>query len=393
MSFALAVVVLVVSVWPDRHLPEDPAVEAPAGAPRADDETLAADPPSDPASPGAREESDEPEATEAVAPPPDGFPQRTDTVLLFDDGTEGALAVDLDTWERTRVDLPGQRAGDQPFRLWQMGGWVVVGWQEIWAVAPGQPESARQLGQATVFLPHAEPDALWLIDYEGGRVGTGASTWTLIDPSGNDIAAVSSAPAGLLPVRGVPGGLVVSSPGGTLLIYDLEQDRLVANPIGESARLGDVTRDRVVWCDDDPCEQLLVTDAEGSDLAALGAGETFEPSQVWLSPDGDRIAAGVRVRVGDGVDFRLRVYRIEDGELLAETRSELSLLFGGWTLDGRQFFSWSHVPNATSSPAVLRRWSGGEDFEEVAVGEHGIRDVFGFVAFPSTARDGVYPDP
>ena len=267
-------------------------------APAADDSTTASDtddaapddePPPDPVEEPETPELDELEATDDPGSPPEGFRDPTGTVLLFDDGGDGALAVDLDTWEQQRVELPGQRPGDQPFRLWQMGSWVVVGWEEVWAVAPGQPEMARQLGEATVFLPHAKPDALWLIDYEGGRIGSGASTWTLIDASGTELAEVSSMPAGLLPDRGVPGGLAVDAPNGTL-VYDLEQGRLVDNPVDGAARVADVTRERVAWCDDDPCKQLVITDADRAAVATVGSDETFSPAEVWLSPGGDWLA-------------------------------------------------------------------------------------------------------
>lgn len=193
-------------------------------------------------------------------------------------------------------------------------------------------------------------------------------------------------PAGLMPVRGVPGGLAVDTPNGTL-VYELERDRLVDNPVGPQARLADVIRDRAVWCDGDPCEQLVIAGTLRN-FATFGSGEEFSPTQVWLSPDGERLAAGVRVQVGDGVDLRLRVYRTEDGALLADTQVMGGGLFGGWTADSRQFFAWNHAPHqGSSAPANLHRWSGGEDIEQIALGEHGIRDVFGFVTFPSTALD------
>ncbi len=62
------------------------------------------------------------------APGPVGFDGVTDTVLVFDDGYDGALVLDVDTGDQQRVGLPGQRAGDQPFRLHRMGSWLVVGW-------------------------------------------------------------------------------------------------------------------------------------------------------------------------------------------------------------------------------------------------------------------------
>lgn len=82
---------------------------------------------------------------------------------------------------------------------------------------------------------HTEPDSLWLID-ERERVGDGHLTWRLVDGSGTTIVEVRSMPAGLSPVRGVPGGLAVGTPDGTL-VYDLEQDLLVDNPVGQAARV------------------------------------------------------------------------------------------------------------------------------------------------------------
>ncbi|MFN2344426.1 MAG: hypothetical protein ABR616_01755 [Dermatophilaceae bacterium] len=336
-------------------------------------------------------------------PPLERFRDATGTVLLFDDGDDGALAVDLDTWEQQRVALPGQRPGDQPFRLWRMGSEVVVGWQKIWAVAPDRPESARSLGHATVFLPDTAPDALWLIDYDSVRVGTGSSpptvvpggtsTWTLIDPSGNELVTVPS-PAGLFPVRGVPGGLAVDSPNGTL-VYDLQQDRLVDNPVGASAHVADATHDRAAWCQGDPCQQLVITGGRGAVVGTVGSDETFDPSRVWLSPGGDRLAAGARVQDGEGVDFRLRVYRTDDGELLADTQLGLGELFGDWTADGAQFFAWNHFPDqGPPAPANLHRWAGRDDIEQVPVREHGIGGVNDFVTFPSAALEGLFaPSP
>lgn len=332
----------------------------------------------------------EPGPTGAVDPPPEGFRDETGTVLLFDDGYAGALAVDLDTWQRQEIALPGQRPGDQPFRLWPLGDRVVVGWEEIWTLEPGRPESARQLGQATIFVPHADPQAVWLIDYEGGSLATGTSTWTLVDATGTELVTVRSVPGGLTPVRGVPDGLVVATPNGTL-VYDLDEERFIDTPIGESARVASVAGDRVVWCDTGRCERLVITDPVGQQVATIGSGERFAPSLVWVSPDGERLAAWVRVEVGAGVDIRLRIYRTGDGERLADTQVSLGALFGDWTEDGQQFFAWTR-PQTAGAPAELFRWSGGGDIEVLPVDDHGIREVAGFLALPADRFDEVLPD-
>lgn len=389
LGVALIVAVGSVTVWVTSQRERPPAADDPVETSGAEESGPAAE------SSAVPEVAETPADGASASPPErpaprDGFGQATGTVLLFDDGDDGALAVDLDTWERTRVALPGQRPGAHPFRLWPMGRWVVVGSEQIWAGVPGQPDSARRLGDATVFLPHSEPGSLWLVDYADGEIGTGDSTWTLTDPSGAALVAVESAPAGLVPVRGVPGGLAVEAPNGSLLVYDLEQERLVDNPIGDTARLGDATRDHVAWCDDDPCEQVLITDREGVVVAALGTGETFDPSQVWLSPDGDRVAAGVRVQVGQGVDLRLHIYGTDDGELLADTQLMLGWVFGDWTVDGHQFFAWNHMPNPAGAPATLHRWAGGSEVEQVALSQHDIRGVYSFIAMPAPWLEGLF---
>ncbi len=150
-----------------------------------------------------------------------------------------------------------------------------------------------------------------------------------------------------------------------------------------------MTRERVAWCDGDPCEQLVLTDQDGTTVATIGSGETFEPTQVWLSPGGDRLAAGVRVQVrvqvGEGVGPRLQIYRTDDGVQLADTQLALRELYGEWTVDSGQFFAWNHFPDqGQSAPANLHRWAGRDGIEQVALGERGIRNVYDFVAFPST---------
>ena len=107
-----------------------------------------------------------------------------------------------------------------------------------------------------------------------------------------------------------------------------EQDRLVDNPVGPSARVADVTRDRVAWCD--------------------------------------------------------------DAALLADTQLALGALFGDWTVDRCQFFGWNHVPHVAGAPANLHRWAGGAAIEQVAVGEYGIRGVYDFVAIPSQTVEEVF---
>jgi hypothetical protein len=324
------------------------------------------------------------------------FSEPTGTVLLFDDGLEGALAVHLDTGERRRVHLEGQRPGDQPFRLWRLGRELVVGWGEVHVVTPADGAS-RHLASATVFLPAAAPDQLWLIDDRGGGVGQGGSTWTLVDAAGDRVAQVQG--EGLEPVRGVPGGMAVRSPDGGLLRYDVATERLTDFSGDEEARFTDISGDeeawvadassgRFVWCAA-ACAHLNVSDASGGQVATIGrAGETFAADRVWLAPDGTVLAAVVRVHDGGAVHLRLRVYDVDSGTVRADTHTVLGRAHGAWTEDSIQFFSWVHE-GADGTPTVLGRWAGG-DIEQVSPSE--IIGVYGFVGLPEEAVGPLFED-
>jgi hypothetical protein len=313
------------------------------------------------------------------------FSEPTGTVLLFDGGGETALAVHLDTSSRRRVPLDGQRAGDQPFRLWQLDGEVVVGWGEVYAVTPADG-SSRHLASATVFLPAAAPGQLWLVADAGA-----AATWTLIDTSGEMLHRVEMPVGGLDPVRGLPGGLAVRTPSGGLVRYDMETQQLTDISGEPGTWIGDVTPDGFAWCPTDPCERLHITDVGGTPRTGFpGAGAAFFPGSVWLSPDGSHLAAVVRVDGGDAVDFRLRVYDVNQSQLRADAQTILGSAYGQWTDDGEQFFSWVNAPGGRDAPVVLSRWAGGEDIEQVDVGELGITGVYSFVALPEASVEGLF---
>lgn len=364
-----------------------PGGEEPEAAPEppsaVDEDPAAPDPP--PPSPTATPTAPHPvvEGDGAV------FSDSTGTVLLFDDGGETGVAIRLDSGARRRVPLVGPRPGDQPFHLWPLGREVVVGAGEIYAVMPADG-SSRHLGSVTIFLPAAEPSLLWLIDYSGGAVGSGPATWTLIDASGEQLHRVEMPLSGLEPVRGLPGGLAVRTRGGGLTRYDIETQQLTSIDGSEAAWVGDVTTELFAWCADDPCASLSISDAAGEPPAGLGgADEEFFSHAVWLSPDGAHLAAWVRVRVGDAVDLRLRVYDVASGQVRADTQTRLGNVHGQWSEDGEQFIFGVHA-SGSGAPSLLGRWAGGERVEQVDVSELDLDGSYGFVALPETVVPGLF---
>src|SRR5919106_3343148 len=96
----------------------------------------------------------------------------TGVLLLVDDGIDGLTAINLDRRLAGRSVVEGQRAGDEQYSMVKVGDRLVVGWGEPHSVDLTTREGIS-LGHATIFVPAAEPDRVWMIGYPGGRIGTG----------------------------------------------------------------------------------------------------------------------------------------------------------------------------------------------------------------------------
>ncbi|MEX1164186.1 MAG: hypothetical protein WEB03_11460 [Nitriliruptor sp.] len=261
------------------------------------------------------------------------FSTVTDAVVIAADGGTGLRAVELDTGASITRQVEQQRPGDQPYRLWGLGSWLVVGWGEIWAVGLDTATEPRLLGEASYFVPAAEPAELWLIDRPDWRGDGGSATWTLVDHTGTRLHRVEAA-AGSEVERGVPGGLALRGDDGALHRYDTvtgEIDDLVG---GTDARILDVTRDRLLWCEAD-CGTLQVSDDRRT--IQVDADEVTEFLDGWLSADGTRIAAHVAVEVADGGrDFELWIHDLSDEMLVDRVQVQLGEMHAAWTPNGDQ---------------------------------------------------------
>jgi hypothetical protein len=325
-----------------------------------------------PRSAGPRSVADgEIEEEAAVDDPFPRFLRRTDTVLVLDDGSTGGITLDLDTGVTGPVELP-QRAGDQPYRLGRLGDQVVVGWGEIRAVSlAADVPDVRALPDATIFVPAAEPDQLWLLAYPGGRTGRGLVTATLVDADGSTLATLEADLDGAEVLRGVPGGLGTRTADGRLERIGVDGTTEVY-PATDARHLVDAAAGRVVWCED-PCSELQVSDGTGRVVHAVaGHGvSTFHPDEAWLSPDGERIAAVVTTTDADGraVTRQLRVHLVENATLLARASLPDGGLRGSWTPDGRRFvYALSSSPGSGDrTPQQLGVWAVGGVIEQVDV--------------------------
>lgn len=260
----------------------------------------------------------------------------TDHVLVFDDGQDGALALDVASGEEVRVDLPGQRGGDQPFRLLAMGGWLVVGWGEVHATVPDGDR--RLLGEAAYAVPDADPRRVWLV---GAAAEGTPPRWTLVEGAGADVVHEVAGRAHLEVLRGVPGGLAVRDDDGVVWRVDPATSDVEPYLGDGPATVFDATVGHVAWCAD-PCPALSVTSEDGT--VTIGDDDIVSVGDAWLSGGGVRVVAAVTVRVeGGAVDVELRAYETGTGERIDRTSALLPPLHGGWSPDGEAFY-WYHEP-------------------------------------------------
>lgn len=279
-----------------------------------------------------------------------GFSAGSGLVLLFDDGYDGVLAMDLDAGVAARRVLEGQRAGDQPWRLTRQGDSLVVGVDRIHAVSIATGESAL-LGEATIAIPAAEPDRVWLVDYPGRQIGEGPRPHRQVDLSGNVLLETPGLdPETATPAIGIPGGLAYEDGVGVAL-----WDAATGTVRQLGARQGlvaDSAGSLLVWCEGD-CTALHLTDLDGEDreVPAPDGYTAFEARSARLSPDGSRVA----VIVGDGgpvsdeEDGALVVLDVATGEPLPDGTEVSRSARLGWSPDGSELFFASSTDDGTTT--------------------------------------------
>ena len=347
------------STPPDR--PEEVAPEPPD-----EREEVAPEPPEE-----LEEEPSTPIVTKVSAPQPEvreqlPFDAPTGTALIVDAGSDGAVVLDVDTGATTRFGLPRGDVAEQPYPLLRRGEWLVVAQHGGWALTQGAGPSviARWLGQGRFAVPATDPEQVWLVD-EGD--GQDVATWTLLEVTGAVLAQVQ-VQEGYTPIRGVPAGLAVrDGEEGEVLLYDVDTDSF--RPwIEEGSRVLDATADRVITCSD-PCQELVVHNEHGQVIHRLGTDAVRGHGRGWLSPEGRLLAAIAFVHVdgpagGVAGSLEVRIYDVDDGEVLDRAAITLGDFTGSWTPDGEQFF---YRTVTDGPPTPLGRYAVGRGFEAVAL--------------------------
>lgn len=321
----------------------DPTVSRPATAPGPSDSVPATTPSTTVASTAPATST--PPIT-AFRPQPPLFGEAAGVTLVFDGGGNDVLAVDPDQRLAARTTLAGHRAGDPPFRLIEEDGRLVVGWGEVYAVDVVTGD-AVELGRATIYLPAAEPNRVWLVDYPQGFIGGGTPVVWQVDTRGVPVTEPVTFDVPGFPAMGIGGGLAVETEDGVVL-WDAATGEATARLGAGPATVADASGSLLAWCDP-ACLELHITDlATGAEVVATGSAAEFttfsfggRPAR--FSPDRRHLAAlaGNALVLVDTADGSAReVAWIPEGELA----------YVAWSPDGAQVFAASSsIGNGTTA--------------------------------------------
>lgn len=334
-----------------------------------------------------------------LANPAPLFGEETGVTLLFDDGLDGLIAVDLDRSIATHVEVEGQRPGDPPRRLLRLGDRLLVGWSEIHALDIEERRSTP-LAEATLFAPAAETDRVWMVDYQNDRLGT-------YKPSVWQVDAASGEPLGD-PIPSPRHNVLIGVTDGLLITGD-DVVELWRPTTGETTRLAagygiaiDAHGATLAWCVN-PCEKLLLTDTEtmetttfspppGYVLFGLGWGGSF-------SPDGRHLAVLVGNREAIHVDGELSHYVVTERALwlLDRQTGEITVAplpgamadYVVWAPDGDDVFATSYSYGETET-TIWRYTVSGDRLASVRVPVGGALQP---VAVESELTTGYFGEP
>jgi hypothetical protein len=274
-------------------------------------------------------------------------------VLVFADG----FVLDLD--HRTIVGRPihGQRPGDQRWDIVRAGSSLVVGWGEVWAdPIAGQPP--RRLGQVVTYVPAADRNAVWLIDYPGGRIGEGTPTLSEVTVTGKVLhTELGPPPSSGVPVVGVPGGLAFQTSTG-IAFWDADQHMFTRRLGTEAGFIGNAAVGKVAWCEG-LCTSLHVTALAGADtvFSLPQPGWSVQPTSAQLSPDG-RYVAVITTSQGPQTAHQpgtLDIIDTRTGRVDVVQRHLSAFAAMNWTSDSRTLFFASDQASGISVGEVPMR--------------------------------------
>jgi WD40 repeat protein len=284
------------------------------------------------------------------------FGEETGMVLLLDDGLEGLIAVDPDARRFASSPVEGQRAGDEEFSMVKVGERLVVGWANIHVVDIATRQGFS-LGSATVFVPSAVDDNVWMVDYPGGSIGSGRPSVWQVNTTGETTIAPRELNSDLIPVFGTDGGLALQSDLG-IELWDVATGE-VRDLAGDGPGFAhDVSGDTLAWCGGN-CSTLNLTNTSSliTEELPAPAGMVFLDS--GFSDDGRYLAA----ILADDFSFQGEAILLLDRETGMETKLSgegAPVDFMGWAPDNDQLFATGYSYGRGVTPIWHYRISTGE---------------------------------
>ncbi len=308
------------------------------------------------------------------------FGERTGTALIFDDGYDGIVIVDLDAGVATRRSIGGA-PGDQPVRLWRSGDSLLAGWNGVTVTSLDDFETSTLAG-SWVFLPSPVDGELWLIGETPAN--DGETPVRLVELDGTVLAEgmVPGAPVSS-PTLAFRGGLVLNGGGSGLTLWHADgSPPSVLGGAGAPAEPMASSRTDLAWCQGWPCTEVHITDTATLDevLVDLPPGQGgFVGWGARFSHDGRYLAVVVQSRAGvidDDTTGELAVVDVESGEIVFLSDKELDPFFSiAWSRDDSEVWIGE---NAWGDPATrIGRHRIGEDALELA--DLPVGNILGFV--------------
>jgi len=219
------------------------------------------------------------------------FDEESPWILLFD-GPDGVVAIDPDNPIGVRSTIYGDRAGDQPYFKTRVGDNLVVGRGIVYATSIISGDSTP-LGAATLYVPAAEPDRVWLIDWTEGLLLGAATAWQ-VDMEGRVVIERAGFPDGAFPGIGIPGGIAIETDTGLEAWYpNAENPESIWGD--RQASVLDVNGSVLAFCPTEPCTDPHFIEIGSGRVSKVGlpsevAGPVRERRSARFSPDGSKMA-------------------------------------------------------------------------------------------------------
>ena len=207
------------------------------------------------------------------------------TLYLSSDGR--LSVVDVDAGKGATVLLPELTGGDPPYRLLGRSDKIVFYGRAgddtgIYVLDPDDLDSRTLIGVASLFLPSANEDRVWLVD------GAFRPTQTVREVALDGKVTVAATRTPNLPVlAAVSGGLVLGGQDG-LVVWDPTTGRSSRITSGQTTLVG-ARSDQVAVCTD-TCTTLVITDLPTGRSTSVPAPPGFQFTPGVYSPSGNQLA-------------------------------------------------------------------------------------------------------